>query len=132
MAAVACVRPVGLATILACLAAAALAAGEAAQTSDARDAWVNLTMYRVTPVGYAGLTNMDSGNAAGDVYFGISQLLLPQICPTEVWSVTTLREHHASACNMPGKEAVTFFSPTCSERTAHGTGLLASPTSALH
>ena len=49
-----------------------------------RQNWVNLTLYRVTPLGYSGLTNMDSGNAAGDVYFGISQLLLPQMCITDV------------------------------------------------
>ena len=31
---------------------------------------VNFTTYRVTPITYPGVTNMDSGDAAGDVMFG--------------------------------------------------------------
>ena len=32
---------------------------------------------------YTGVTNMDTGDAAGDTYFGLSQLLLPQLCAVE-------------------------------------------------
>ena len=32
---------------------------------------------------YTGLTNMDSGDARGDAYFGLSQLVLPQLCALE-------------------------------------------------
>lgn len=42
--------------------------------------WHNVTVYRTTPSNYTGLTNMDSGDARGDVYFGLAQLLLPQLC----------------------------------------------------
>ena len=42
---------------------------------------LNLTIYRVTPINYTGVTNMDTGDAAGDVMFGLNQLLLPQLCP---------------------------------------------------
>ena len=40
----------------------------------------NLTVYRITPRNYTGLTNMDSGDAAGDVYFGLYEFALPVIC----------------------------------------------------
>jgi len=39
-----------------------------------------LTTYRVTPIGVTGLTNMDTADAAGDVYFGLFQLALPLLC----------------------------------------------------
>jgi hypothetical protein len=45
--------------------------------------WSNsttMTVYRVTPIDKEGLANMDSADAAGDVYFGLSQLLLPFAC----------------------------------------------------
>eukprot|EP00656_Telonema_subtile_P048366 TRINITY_DN5749_c0_g1_i1.p1 TRINITY_DN5749_c0_g1~~TRINITY_DN5749_c0_g1_i1.p1 ORF type:complete len:267 (-),score=47.51 TRINITY_DN5749_c0_g1_i1:157-957(-) len=48
----------------------------------------NITIYRLTPINYTGVTNMDTGDAAGDVMFGLNQLLLPQLCPQEpsfVW-----------------------------------------------
>jgi len=41
----------------------------------------NITIYRLTPKNYTGVTNMDTGDAAGDVMFGLNQLLLPQLCP---------------------------------------------------
>lgn len=74
---------------------------------------VNFTTYRVTPITYPGLANMDSGDAGvmpdhpsappessldvppvfrqwsltrtaqGDVFFGLSQLLLPQLCAVD-------------------------------------------------
>lgn len=44
---------------------------------------MNFSTYRVTPITYPGVTNMDSGDAAGDVMFGLEQLLLPQLCLTD-------------------------------------------------
>lgn len=40
----------------------------------------NLTVYRVTPKNYSGLTNMNSGDAAGDAYFAIYELTFPLYC----------------------------------------------------
>ena len=40
----------------------------------------NLTLYRITPLTMPGVANMDTADAAGDVAFGLSQLLLPFIC----------------------------------------------------
>ena len=40
-----------------------------------------LTIYRLTPSNYTGITNMDTADAHGDVMFGLAQLTLPQICP---------------------------------------------------
>lgn len=44
---------------------------------------VTLTAYRITPRNYSGLTNMDSGDAAGDVYFGLYEYALPIICQAQ-------------------------------------------------
>jgi hypothetical protein len=47
----------------------------------------DITVYRLSPNDgpgvVKGLTNVDSGDAAGDTMFGISQLLLPQLCAVE-------------------------------------------------
>ena len=40
----------------------------------------NLTVYRVTPHNYSGLTNMNSGDAAGDAYFALYELTFPLYC----------------------------------------------------
>ena len=49
--------------------------------------FTDVTTYRLWPKnGNAdtfGLTNVDSGNAAGDTLFGLSNLLLPQLCAIE-------------------------------------------------
>jgi hypothetical protein len=55
----------------------------AAAAADAAGAWsnsTNITVYRITPVTMPGVANMDSADAAGDIAFGLSQLLLPFIC----------------------------------------------------
>lgn len=51
-----------------------------ASVPSAWDNGTSITVYRVTPIDKAGLANMDSADAAGDVYFGLSQLLLPYAC----------------------------------------------------
>ena len=40
----------------------------------------DLTVYRITPKNYTGLTDMDSGDAAGDTYFGLFELVFPILC----------------------------------------------------
>jgi hypothetical protein len=49
----------------------------------ARDGWQNITVYRVTPIEDGGVLNMNTADPAGDVYFGLSQLLLPYMCGGE-------------------------------------------------
>lgn len=55
-----------------CVATAAAAAAAAE--------WQNVTVYRVTPMADEGVRNMNTADAAGDIYFGVSQLLLPYMC----------------------------------------------------
>ena len=40
----------------------------------------NLTVTRYTPADVAGLTDKDSGDAAGDLYFGLEELITPMHC----------------------------------------------------
>ena len=40
----------------------------------------NITVYRITPRNYTGLTNFDTGDAAGDAFFGIYELQAPLVC----------------------------------------------------
>ena len=40
----------------------------------------NITVYRITPRNYTGLTNFDSGSSAGDAFFGIYELQTPLVC----------------------------------------------------
>eukprot|EP01052_Picozoa_sp_SAG31_P012874 SAG31_NODE_762_length_12275_cov_14.077119_9_plen_710_part_00 len=56
--------------------AAVTAAAEEAEAA----VWQNLTVYRITPITDKGVANMNTADAAGDVYFGLSQLLLPYMC----------------------------------------------------
>lgn len=38
------------------------------------------TLYRVSPIAYPGLMNMDTGDPAGDIGFGLWELLMPMQC----------------------------------------------------
>ena len=49
-------------------------------SSSSSSNWTNITVYRITPIQDRGVTNMNTADAAGDVYFGFSQLLLPYMC----------------------------------------------------
>eukprot|EP01043_Picozoa_sp_COSAG02_P090363 COSAG02_NODE_27219_length_614_cov_1.749515_1_plen_129_part_10 len=40
----------------------------------------NVTVYRLTPSNYTGLANLDSGDLAGDLGFGLWELLMPMMC----------------------------------------------------
>lgn len=50
------------------------------QANDAAHPSASMTVYRITPRNYTGLTNLDSGNARGDVFFGIYELAIPELC----------------------------------------------------
>ena len=59
----------------------------AAAPAPAPPGFVDVTVYRLAPLtgnaDVTGLTNVDSGDAGGDALFGLSQLLLPQLCAVE-------------------------------------------------
>ena len=68
--------------------AAALLVGAASAARQRAASWPQTTVYRVTPINYTGLVNMDSSDAAGDVMFGLNQLALPFLCeyePDFIW-----------------------------------------------
>ena len=48
--------------------------------ASAEAAAANLTVYRITPQNYTGVTNMDTGDAYGDVFFGLYEFLIPIMC----------------------------------------------------
>lgn len=56
------------------------AAAVAALAAPATAGVVNLTLYRVTPRNYTGLDNLNTGDAAGDAYFGLYALNTPLLC----------------------------------------------------
>eukprot|EP01065_Artemidia_motanka_P043694 TRINITY_DN6096_c1_g1_i1.p1 TRINITY_DN6096_c1_g1~~TRINITY_DN6096_c1_g1_i1.p1 ORF type:complete len:418 (+),score=120.14 TRINITY_DN6096_c1_g1_i1:55-1254(+) len=55
---------------------AALAVIAASAAATAR----NMTVYRITPRNYSGVANMDTGDAAGDAFFGLLELSAPLVC----------------------------------------------------
>jgi len=40
----------------------------------------NFTVYRITPRNYTGLVNLDTGDAAGDAFFGLYEKSAPVVC----------------------------------------------------
>ena len=62
------------------LARVATAAAGLVAAAEAVPQQQKLTVYRITPIQDEGVMNMDTADAAGDVYFGLSQLLLPYLC----------------------------------------------------
>jgi hypothetical protein len=79
--------------VTSCVAVVAVAAIFAPSTSVAADpVFTDVITYRLWPKtgkgAATGLTNVDSGDAKGDTLFGLSNLLLPQLCavkPTFLW-----------------------------------------------
>ena len=63
--------------MLAMLATLATLEGAAAKSPNGP---INLTLYRVSPLDYPGLTDMDTGDPAGDIGFGLWELLMPMQC----------------------------------------------------
>ena len=61
---------------------------------------INMTVYRITPRNYTGLANMDSGDAAGDVYFGLYEVCLQSawMACQHVAEASTLRFASAAVC----------------------------------
>jgi hypothetical protein len=56
----------------------AAAAAAAAATEPA--GLTNITVYRVSPLTYPGLHNMDTGDPSGDIGFGMWELMMPMDC----------------------------------------------------
>ena len=54
----------------------------------------NFTVYRITPRNYTGLTNLDSGDAAGDAFFGLYELSAPVLCTTHSEMSSILCTNH--------------------------------------
>lgn len=42
----------------------------------------NMTLYHINPLNVSGIENMDLGDAAGDVFFDITALIGPWVCPS--------------------------------------------------
>jgi hypothetical protein len=55
---------------------------------------LNLTLYRVSPLAYPGLIDMDTGDPAGDIGFGLWELLMPMQCRPVPGSSSS--HHHMS------------------------------------
>ena len=52
----------------------------ALETRSSSQNWTRIKMYRITPIHDVGVRDMNTADAPGDVYFGVSQLLLPYLC----------------------------------------------------
>jgi len=40
----------------------------------------NLTVYRITPRNYTGVADLDTGDSAGDAFFGLYEMSAPVVC----------------------------------------------------
>ena len=74
---------------------------------------VNLTLYRITPRNYTGITDLDTGDAAGDAFFGLyeksAQLCAAMVGTRIAPSVAILRfcRFLASMCTLPPRSKPT-------------------------
>ena len=50
----------------------------------------NVTIYRVTPRNYTGVTDLDTGDAAGDAVFGMYEVAAPVVCSAPASGVHTI------------------------------------------
>jgi hypothetical protein len=95
-----------------CAASSAMAAASFATT--------DVAVYRLWPkTGDAasfGLTNVDSGDAGGDALFGLSQLLLPQLCAVEPSFLWCENRGHLSG----GKQWMVYTEYTVTTKSAFG------------
>jgi len=64
----------------------AAAAVEAPSVRSGARSSVNLTLYRITPRNYTGIQNLDTGDAAGDAFFGLFELGFPLLCQDKQFS----------------------------------------------
>ena len=48
----------------------------------------NMTVYRITPQNYSGVSNMNTGDAAGDAFFGLYELSIPVRWPKTATKTT--------------------------------------------
>ena len=69
----------------------------------------NITVYRITPYEMQGIADMDSADAAGDIAFGLSQLLLPFICSDPVFISFLAYLSHFSRISHVSLVSLTFL-----------------------
>ena len=63
---------------------------------------INITVYRITPRNYTGLTNFDSGSPGGDTFFGIYELQAPLVCTNKQSSHYNLLCQNQPILQIPG------------------------------
>lgn len=102
------------------MAVALVAVTASARMVAADFATTDVTVYRLWPrTGDAnsfGLTNVDSGDAGGDALFGLSQLLLPQLCAVEPTFLWCENRGHLSG----GKQWMVYTEYTVTTKAAFG------------
>ena len=80
----------------------------------------DVSVYRLWPktgdAAESGLTNVDSGDAGGDALFGLSQLLLPQLCAVEPGFLWCENRGHLSG----GKQWMVYTEYTVNTKKAFG------------
>eukprot|EP00239_Pterosperma_sp_CCMP1384_P009325 CAMPEP_0197860926 /NCGR_PEP_ID=MMETSP1438-20131217/36626_1 /TAXON_ID=1461541 /ORGANISM="Pterosperma sp., Strain CCMP1384" /LENGTH=485 /DNA_ID=CAMNT_0043477941 /DNA_START=92 /DNA_END=1549 /DNA_ORIENTATION=+ len=69
---------------------------------------VNVTVYRITPLNYTGMTNMDTGDAAGDAFFGLYELTFPILCADPALK-QLINCENVPILNIPGYNVYTEF-----------------------
>jgi hypothetical protein len=62
----------------------------------------NLTVYRITPRNYSGLVNLDTGDAAGDAFFGLYEKAAPVLCSQGSAGVNQLLCDNDPLLQIPG------------------------------
>lgn len=62
----------------------------------------NLTVYRITPRNYSGLVNLDTGDAAGDAFFGLYEKAAPVLCSHTKFPVNQLLCENDPLLQIPG------------------------------
>ena len=76
----------------------------------------NITVYRLTPSNYTGLSNLDSGDLAGDLGFGLWELLMPMMCREDPTSEVGCQRGTGRFIDAPG-EKLTYVKLTVEMNT---------------
>jgi len=83
----------------------------------ARHPTVFKTVYRITPRNYTGLVNLDSGDAAGDAFFGLYELQAPIECTGSVNRQSGLLCKNEPILQIPGFNVYEQFHIELDQRT---------------
>jgi hypothetical protein len=76
----------------------------------------NVTVYRLTPFNYTGLSNLDSGDLAGDLGFGLWELLMPMACREDASEEVGCQRGTGRFIDAPG-ENITYVKLTVEMNT---------------